>query len=102
MYSWIILSCCWVYFAHLVASAAKTRGHKYSSWFALALVVSPVLAFLFLVITVPKKKGTAPKRSYFDRKVMGEFSTMNQVGLMSDSELQNVQRNLTGKDYSDA
>jgi predicted permease len=46
----------WIGFSLVVAVAANTRGRNGLGWFLLALIISPLLAGLF-VLALPHKRG---------------------------------------------
>jgi uncharacterized membrane protein len=56
----------WVIFAIAVASFAERRGHRREKWFIISLLVSPLLALLFIVMNGPSTEtGSTFKKCPF-------------------------------------
>jgi uncharacterized membrane protein YhdT len=49
----------WSVFAFLVGIAASSRGRSGAGWFLLAVIISPLIAILF-VLALPNLKHQAP------------------------------------------
>lgn len=60
----------WVIFSFIVAAAAGARGRSGAGWFLLAIVISPVLALIFvLVIPNLAEQKKAAELAEIDRKL---------------------------------
>jgi hypothetical protein len=78
----IIVAVCWFALAIVVGVAAGGRGRSGVGWFALALILSPLIAGLLLLIPTDMRTRELPK----------EITDAN-AGSIDDRELmQNVKR----------
>ncbi|WP_194469049.1 hypothetical protein [Bradyrhizobium sp. CCBAU 51753] len=50
----------WMIFAIIVAVAANSRGRNGAGWFALAVIISPLLAFILLVAMPARTSNSGP------------------------------------------
>ena len=53
----------WIVFALIVASFAHRRGRNYITWLLVALLISPLIAFIAVAVMEPGTEGAGPHRT---------------------------------------